>query len=80
MVIQVIAILYCHIVYVWSYGVLLESLGPVLDRTMASLLPVFIYCCEEGHSSCAMFAVIICKLCKWKQASLVILLVINKDP
>jgi hypothetical protein len=27
MVIQVIAILYCHIVYVWSYGLLLESLN-----------------------------------------------------
>ena len=26
MVIQVIAILHCHIVYVWSYCVLLESL------------------------------------------------------
>ena len=27
MVIQVIAILHCHIVYVWSYCVLLESLA-----------------------------------------------------
>jgi hypothetical protein len=43
-------------------------------------LPVFIYHHEGGHSSCAVLAVIICKLCKWEQAGSVILLVVDEDP
>jgi hypothetical protein len=42
MVIQVIAILYCHIVYVWSYGVLLESLVPYACYSCCAL-STFIY-------------------------------------
>jgi hypothetical protein len=43
-------------------------------------LPIFIYRYEGGHSSYAALAVIICKLCKWEQASPVILLVVEEDP
>jgi len=37
MVIQVIAILHCHIVYVWSYCVLLESLDTTVGSTVQGL-------------------------------------------